>query len=249
MNVMNVQVAIIFELDNQIVFTLGERLKQAQRSYNAQLQLLNVPSGALPEAPRLLFLAPTFSVHIGLNRMDIFISIPDQVKFSIDSCLDYCYTTSLVFAELLFRDVLKYDWCGVITTLNYPDKDKLQPFLKTVEKIMPYIIKIDSKGRDIASFNLQIGFKEPPFFKNITLNGYEQIQIQIPVDGNIMPQQIKMNEAAVEESGISILVDINNSPQEPKGSFADDFSRVIQKNKDSSKSILDELNLGGILDA
>jgi hypothetical protein len=248
MNVMSVQAAIIFELDNQIVFTLGEWLKQAQKSYNAQLQLLNVPSGAPPEAPRLLFSAPTFSAHIGLNRMDIFISIPDQVKSSIDSCLDYCYKTSIVFAQLLFSDALKYDWCGIITTLNYPNRDKPQPSLKNVEKIMPYITKIDSKGRDIASFNLHIGFKEPPFFKNITLNGYEQIQIQIPADGNAMLRQININEAAVEESGVSILVDINNIPQDPKGAFEDDFSHVIQKNKDSSKSILDELNLGGILD-
>jgi hypothetical protein len=249
MNVMNVQVAIVFELDTQIVFTLGERLKQAQRSYNARLQLLNVPPEAPPEAPRLLFLTPAFNVNIGLNRMDMFIFVPDQVKSNIDACLDYCYKTTVVFVQMLFRETLQYSWCGVITTLNYPDKDNLRPSLKAVEKVLPYITKIDTHGRDIASFNFQIGFQEPPYFKNITLHGYDQIKIQVAVDGTPKIQQIKPEDSDIEESGISILVDINNIPQKPKGVFIDDFSDVVEKNKGSAKSILAELNLGGIIDA
>jgi hypothetical protein len=249
MDVLNVQVAIVFELDTQIVFTLGERLKQAQKSYSATLQLLNVPPQAPPEAPRLLFLAPAFNANIGLNRMDMMIFIPDQVKSNIDSCLDYCYKTTTVFAHLLLNEALKYQWCGVITTLNYPAKDGVRPSIKTIERILPYITKIDSHGRDIASFNFQIGFKEPPYFKNITLHGYDLVNMQFPVGENSMLQQIKPEEADIEESGISILVDINNIPQKRKGLFIDDFSGVIEKNKSSAKSILAELNLGGIIDA
>jgi hypothetical protein len=245
MTVENVQVAIIFDLDNQIVFTLGERLKQAQKDYNANLQLLNVPAGALPEAPRLLFLTPTFNLYIGLNRMDVFISIPDHIKSNIDVCLDYCYNITIGLAEILLRDTIKYNWCGVITTLNYPDKDKIRPSLKVVEKLLPYITKIDTKGRKLATLNLQIGFKEPPFFKNITFSGYDQFQIQFPTK----PQQIRMEDTDVIESGVSILVDINNIPQEQKGTFEGDFSSIVEKSKDSSKSILGELNLGGVLNA
>jgi hypothetical protein len=249
MTVENVQVAIIFNLDNQIVFTLGEKLKQAQKGYNANLQLLNVPAGALPEAPRRLFLTPTFNLYIGLNRMDVFISIPDHIKSNIDACLDYCYNTTIGLAEILLRGAIKYNWCGVITTLNYPDKDKIRPSLKVVEKLLPYITKIDTKGRELATLNLQIGFKEPPFFKNITFSGYDRFQIQFLANQNTIPQQIKMEDTDVIESGVSVLVDINNIPQEQKGTFEGDFSSVVEKSKDSSKSILGELNLGGVLNA
>ena len=154
MTVENVQVAIIFDLDNHIVFTLGERLKQAQKDYNANLQLLNVPAGAPPEAPRLLFSTPTFNLNIGLNRMDIFIFIPDHVKSNVDTCLNYCYITTIGLAKIFLRDAIKYHWCGVITSLNYPDKDKIRPSLKVVEKLLPYITKIDTKGRELATLNL-----------------------------------------------------------------------------------------------
>ena len=58
-----------------------------------------------------------------------------------------------------------------------------------------------------------------------------------------------MEDTDVIESGVSILVDINNIPQEQKGTFENDFSSIVEKSKDSSKSILGELNLGGILNA
>jgi hypothetical protein len=249
MYVIHIQAAIIFDLDDQIVLSLGEKLQQAQRSYNATIQFLNVPTGAPPEAPRLLFLTPTFNVNIGLNRIDVFISIPDHIKSNIDSCLNYCFNTTIDLSKALFGNVISYNWCGIITTINFPDKNKGQPSLKIVEKLLPYITKIDTKGRELASLNFQIGFKEPPYFKTITLAGYDHVQIQVPVSQHEMPQRLEMNKAMITESGISILVDINNIPQEPKGSFEEDFSNVIEKNKLSSKSILDEFNIGEVINA
>jgi hypothetical protein len=247
MYVISTQVAIIFDLDNQIVLSLGEKLKQAQKSYNANIQFLNVPTGAPPEAPRLLFLTPTFNLNIGLNRIDIFISIPDHIKSNIDLCLNYCFNTTIGLSRMLFNNVIRYNWCGIITTINFPDKNKLQPSLKVIEKLLPYIIKIDPKDRELASLNFQIGFKEPPYFKNITLNGYDQFQIQFPMNQKEVSHQMEMNDEMITESGISILVDINNIPQYPKGSFEKDFQNIIEKNKISSQSILEDLNIGGII--
>jgi hypothetical protein len=244
MNVSSIQAAITFDLDVQIVFTLGERLKQAQNDYKATLQLLNVPEGVPPEAPRIMLSASNFRVHIGFNRADIFISVPDHINSNIDSCLDYCYSTTIGLYKMLLNSVTKYSWCGVITTLNYPCKNKTQPSIKALENLVPCITKIDVKGRELASLNFQIGFKEPPYFKHISLDGYEVSQVQFPFPAiqGISPQE------KIEESGISIFLDINNILQEPKGSFEDDFSGIIEKNKNSSKSVIDELNLRGVID-
>jgi hypothetical protein len=236
----------MFDLDNQIVLTLGERLKQAQKDYNANIQFLNIPAEAPPEAPRLLFLTQNFKVNIGLNRIDIFISVPNHIKINIDSCLDYCFNTTVGLSRILFEDSIKYNWCGIITAMNFPDKDRLQPSLKVVEKILPHITKIDVKDCDIASLNFQIGFKEPPYFKNISLAGYDIFQMQF-AQNNKPCAQTRMEDATISESGISIMVDINNIPQEFPKMFEEDFFNVIEKNKTVSKSVLDDLNIREVI--
>nr|AGS51653.1 hypothetical protein [uncultured bacterium contig00026] len=246
MYLLNIQVALIFELDEQIIFTLGERLKEAQKKYIANLQLLNVPNGVPPEAPRLLFMASNFNLNISLNRVDIFITPPDQIKTNINACLNYALTTINSLYNLLLKNVVKYNWCGIILNLNYPEK--IQPSIKAMVKIAPYILKTDSKGREMASLNLQIGFKEPPYFKNITIFGYDQYQLAIPTPNVQNPNQDIQN-TPIEESGITILLDINNKPQSDKNSFENDFSNLIKKIEISYMSLLDELNLEGVINA
>lgn len=239
----NVQVALVFDLDDKIIFTLGERLKEAQKKYAANLQLLNVPNGAPNEAPRLLFMTQSFNVNISLNRADIFINVPEHIKTNISECLNYSYTVVNNIYALLFMNFVKYNWCGIILNLCFPSGK--QPSLKALEKIAPYVIKINSNGREMASFNLQIGFKEPPYFKNITINGYEQFQLKIPTPQEQIYQQIIFNDAEVVEAGISIILDVNNIPQINKNSFENDFNDIIKKIESSYLSLFDELNITG----
>jgi len=241
----NVHVAIAFDLDNQIILTLGERLKEAQREYSANMQLLNIPNGAPPEAPRLLFTTPIFNINISLNRVDVFLTLPEQIKSNIDACLNYTCTTINNLYALLLSNLVKYDWCGIILNLSFPDK--LQSSLKVIEKIAPHIIKINSNGREMAAFNLQIGFEEPPFFKNITISGYDQYQLKIPTQQDQISQQINMQDVTISEAGISIILDVNNIPQLDKSSFEDDFVNIVKKIENSYVSLLDELNLTGVL--
>jgi hypothetical protein len=246
MYINNVQVAIIFTQDNEIVLTLGERLKRLKSDYNANFQQLNVPAGAPPEAPRLLLLSSNFNLNIALNRMDMFINIPDQINTDMDACLDYCYKTVDDLAEILISNNLIYNWCGIIISLNYPEKN-ITRSSNVVGKLLPNILKIDTRGREIASFNFQVGYKEMPFFKNITLSGYNRYHIDFPAGLKNQNYQVKVSDTMIDESGISILLDINNMPQKPKYDFKKDFKEIIEKSKESSKTILDELNLKGII--
>jgi hypothetical protein len=181
--------------------------------------------------------------------LDVFISIPNQINSSIDSCSNYCFNTVTGLSKTLFKDAIKYDWCGIITAINFPDKSGLQPSLKVVEKLMPYITKIDAKGRELASLNFQIGFKESSYFKNITLSGYDCLQVRFPPNKKEISDRIEIDDTEISESGISILVDINNIPQNPKNSLEIDFSNVMEKNKSASISILDELNINEVINA
>jgi hypothetical protein len=241
----NIQVALVFDLDDKIIFTLGERLKEAQKKYVANLQLLNVPNGAPHEAPRLLFMTQSFNLNISLNRADIFINVPEQIKSNLNACLNYSYNVVNNLYALLFANSVKYNWCGIILNLCFPSEQ--QPSLKAIEKIAPYIIKIDSDGREMASFNLQIGFREPPYFKNITINGYEQSQLKIPTPQEQTYQQINFNDAEIVEAGISIILDVNNIPQINKIAFEGDFADIIKKMESSYTSLLDELNISGMI--
>jgi hypothetical protein len=134
MYLINIQVALVFKTDDQIIFTLGERLKEAKNKYTATLQLLNVPNGAPPEAPRLLFMTQTFNLNISLNRVDIFITPPDQIKSNINACLNYVLTTINSLYDLLLKNFVKYDWCGIILNLSYPEKT--QPSIKAYVSLL-----------------------------------------------------------------------------------------------------------------
>jgi len=245
MYVSNIQVALIFELDDKIIFTLGEKLKLAQKDYNANVQILNVPYGAPPEAPRILFLSPTLNINISLNRADIFITLPNQIKSNISSCLNYSYTSVISIYNLLLKGLIKYNWYGIILNLSYPVNT--QSSLKAIEKIAPYIVKIDSNNREMASFNLQIGFKEPPYYKNVSVSGYDQYQFEFPSQQEQPTQQINLQDAKISETGINIILDINNIPQSEKNTFEKDFSNMVKKVEDSCFSLLNELNLSGVL--
>ena len=239
----NIQVALIFDLDDKIIFTLGERLKDAQVKYGANMQILNVPNGAPHEAPRLLFMTQTFNLNISLNRADIYINIPEQIKSNMKACLNYSHNVVNNLYALLFMNLVNYDWCGIVLNLSFPSEEKTS--LKAVEKIAPHIIKIDSNGREMASFNMQIGFKEPPYYKNITINGYDQFKLIFPSLQEPNNKQINFNEAEIEEAGISIILDINNIPQDNKKTFENDIADIFVKIENSYISLLDELNITG----
>jgi len=116
-----VQVAVGYNLDNEIVFTLGNQLKHLQNDFKARLQMLCTPKGAPPEAPRILILTNSFVINIGLNRIDIIMNIPKHINTQFDQILNFCYNTIEGISDYLIDDYVTYKWTGIIANVRYPD--------------------------------------------------------------------------------------------------------------------------------
>ena len=237
------QTAVVFKQNNDIVFTVGERLKALQQEYNANLQLLNIPQAAPPEAPRVLLISPVFSINIALNRLDIMLNIPDQIKKNQDSAFGLLSGIVEKVNKMLINDYCHYEWCGVIANLEFPNQSSQKPSVKIIEGIFGDLVSINRKNRELASFSLQYGFKEHGFFKNTTISGYDLYNLKL--HPAVSQQEINLDKEQIFESGVSINIDINNRPSAEKGTFLHDFQQITEELKISIGEALYECNLAG----
>lgn len=247
MKVERIQIVLEYKLDNLIVMTLGPRIKTFQEEFKVRIQELNIPQGSPPNAPRIMLSREDYIVNIGLNRADLFLTIPSQINNDFNQLLAYSYDLVEKLYTLLFEDAVEYEWVGVVTNILIPNTDiKKRKAVKILEPVFDDLININRKGRKLASFNLQYGFEENDFYKNYTINGYESININvppIPVNGKTQQIQLKVTDDNIDESGISINIDINNRNSKVKHGFMNDYSRVMDELKGSKTSFTDETSI------
>lgn len=243
MKIATFQVAIIFKQDNEIVFTLGDRLKALQADLKANLQLLNVPQGAPPEAPRIILSSQLLSINIGLNRLDLIVNVPTQIKNSRDSAFNLLKDLVERISNSLVNGVLKYDWCGIISNLEFPSHNDIKPSLKIIEGFFNDLVTIERDAKELAAFSLQYGFKENGFYRNVTISGYDTYDI--PVAGIGTNKFIDLSKLPVKESGITINLDINNRPTDSRMDLLADLNLIQKEIMNSIDKVLYESNLLG----
>lgn len=243
MRIATFQVVLVFKQDDEIIFSIGDKLKALQAELKAKLQLLNIPQGAPPEAPRVILYSPLVSINIGLNRLDIVVNVPTQIQNNRDSSFGLLGELIDQIHNALIKDTLVYDWCGLILNTEFPSKKDVKPSLKIIESLFADLVKIDHSPNDLAAFQLQYGFKENGFYRNVTISGYDTYDIQIPE--NMLNQAIDLSKVTVRESGITIVLDINNKPTEPRVDFLNDIKLVQNEVIKSIDKVLYESNLIG----
>jgi hypothetical protein len=243
MRIATFQVAIIFKQDNEIIFTIGDKLKLLQSDLKANLQLLNIPQGAPPEAPRVILTSPLLSINVGLNRLDMIINVPTQIKSNKDSSFKLLREQIERVYNSIVRDNLEYDWCGIILNLEFPSTNDTKPSLKILDGLFNELVKVEKESKELATFSLQYGFKESGLYRNVTISGFDTYDI--PVAGIGINQTIDLTRMPVRESGITINIDINNKPTEPRLNFFQDIDIIQKAIYNSIEKVLYESNLLG----
>jgi hypothetical protein len=245
MRIAQVQVAVIFGLDNEIVLTVGNSLKKIQEQYRGNIQILNnIPQYTPPNAPRVIFNSSTFVLNVALMRFDIMITPPQHISSDAGKVFDYIKPLIFNINNLLIEKNVKYEWTGFVFTTEFPKssqapKDSLEYFGPIFDKL----VNINRQSKKMASFTLQYGFSEDMFFVNYGINGYEKLNVDF---SKIIQEPSGFSSAIIPEimeSGISVTLDINNQPLKSKASFKDDFQSVLSRMTSLYETILEDTGL------
>lgn len=248
MKIEQIQIAIVFALDEGIVLTMGQHAKALQSNMGARVQILNVPKFAPPEAPRMIIHTRNALINICLDRYNMMIRPPDHINNQLDQCCDYAQRVASDIIPYLAHDKLDYLWMGMITHIDFPLGNKGMDALGAVTPVYDRLVNIPRLGRELASFKLEVGFKEQQYFKNFYIQGYDVRNVDITKEikekgTGFIP--IKGKE--IVESGVSIIIDINNQPTSLTKIIVEDLENEIDQIKGVSANITEYLNLGGLL--
>ena len=242
MKIEKYQVVTSFNPNPEIVFSkvfpiLKERL-------NGRLVNLNIPDNTPPETPRIVISSKDKILNVGLNRFDIHIQLPLEIRNESKTCLEYLHLTLDPILKTLIKELkITYTWSGLIANLKLPIEGK-SPSSNLIKPLFERLLSIQVGNKKLSSFNLQFGLNESNNNRLYTVNAYESKNIQIPplVAGQSL--LLNMDDVPISESGLQIVLDINTRPNINKnGSALGDIKTLIKLHENYYDSILEDLNL------
>lgn len=248
MRIDSIQVAIVFKRQDDILYLLGQEIVSFQKRFQSQKQLTNLPESSPPEIPRLAILAPNFVVNISLNRIDIIATIPPNVSTDYKMSLNYMYKIVEDVQDILINGKIEYQWMGIVVNTEFTRKSITNNPLVAVEPVYDAILNVNRNKRSLASFNLQFGFSEAPFFINYFVGGYEKANLIFnnPIaPGTVI--DISKGKKEIFDTGISINVDVNNRLQATEKNMERDFTSLIRKCEALLETVIIDLGLQSVL--
>jgi hypothetical protein len=247
-NIGQIQIGSEFELIEDIAISIGASLKSIISKYGGRLQLLNVPAGAPPDAPRIIATTQNFMLNFAPVRYDVHISVPTQIRSSYSKVMDYTIELFTKLGGELARLGLSYAWIGLIINLEYPGVIAGTPGIALSEPVFDRLLTIKRGSRKLAAFQAQFGFEEGEFNKIFTVSAYDSMRVKI--DAPKMPTKfirVDKETANIVESGLNVAIDVNNKPSKERIGLVHDFRSVAQASRDLYSRLPDLLNLKGII--
>ena len=240
--------AIEFDTHPDIVLELGSALNALRKEHGARVQFLNVPTAAPPPAPRVVVNTENALIHIGQNRYEAVMRLPQHIQSSLSSTCDFARRVVDDDLYYLFMEDLGYRWLGLVASLQYPTAGPGTRAVDAIRPVFDRLVHIDRAGMDLASFQLQYGVSQAPFFKNYTIAGYERVNLPPKLNANVdIPLEINVTPDIITESGVGITVDFNNKPAVDMGSIEDDFADLLIEMSHASDALPTLLNLEGLI--
>jgi hypothetical protein len=248
MKIVQIHAAINFKIEPDILLSVGNNIKKLQKEVKVNVQILNVPKASPPETPRIVIFSPNAIINICLSRYDIIVKIPKQIEDNIDSSLDYAKNVITKFIPFLIHENFQYLWTGIVINSEKAFDIKNS---KSIELMTPFydkLINIDRNNMKLSSFQLQFGFEENNLYKNYTISGYDKINIAIP--GNIIGESsitIDLQKAKISESGLQVIVDVNNRTNINVLGIDQDFINLLHEVSNTYKLLPNTLNIEGLI--
>jgi hypothetical protein len=237
-SVKTLQIAVIFERDSNIQYSLGSVLARYSKSGVFKISELPNPPNSPPNVPKLSVHTKQFIINISQERFDFYLTIPSQISHEPLKVLSYAQSATDILKKE-FLPCVNYLWCGVVVDFNYPYKDKTS----RMNMLFDRTLKIDRNEKDVATFELKYGYKENDYFLNFILSEYQSYEIVKRLKPN---EVISINDGDLMERGITIKLDINNRPAIPNQLFAEDLSEIIKLIIPLANKVLKNNNLEGI---
>ncbi len=247
MNIKQANVVFEFDIDPNIMLTLGGQIIEIQKKYNCKVQQINAQK-APPDVPRIVIIFENYIINICLNRCEYIMQIPSHISNNINNCIDYVSNNISQINRYIAVDDRGYNWTGVIFHNEYPSQDKELPLLELITPLFDRMINIERNNRELSSFQLQFGFKEDDLFCNYTIGGYEtrNIEVEIKPGNNVI--NVKKEEGKKIEQGVLITVDINDKPKIVHLNAIDDMNVIFSNIRSKLSKLSDTLNIRGVID-
>ena len=247
MRVSSLQVVVTFAVNPGIIFSSGKQLMDLKSALGAKLLSLNVPESAPPETPRAMLSTEDMIIGLGFNRLDITTRPPDHVNQDYAACATFAERKAHPIIESLGKQV-EYLWAGIVVMDEYVFPKQNAPSLKVVTPVFDRLVNIPREAKDLASFQLQYGYKQGDFYKNFTISGFEtrDVSLEIQLKG-AGPIRVDLSKYPITESGIQISVDINNKASSSESDVLTDIARLFQEQIATHSGLMKELNLEGLL--
>lgn len=212
MKLSHFQFVISFQNDRNILLNNGHRLTATSTLVEGTIHPTNIPEGSPPEAPRAIIRGKEVLINIASNRFEIISISPTPIQNNPEEFISYNINKLENIINSLLSENIIYLWSGLVIKIDYPVPGK-NTGIKNCEPIFDKLVNIQRNNFPLSTFQLQFGFTKNN--KNISymISGYEERSyqfkepIKIPAGESI---NIDLNLAKLDESGISVIFDINN---------------------------------------
>lgn len=236
--VKSLQIAITFERDKDIQYTLGAMLSKNSKEGLFKISDLPTPQDVPPNIPKVSVSSKEFVINISQERFDFFLTIPNHISNEPIKVLAYAKTVSKILNDS-FLPLVNYLWCGVVISFNNPYK-AIESKMST---LFDRTLKIDRKGKEIASYQLNYGYKEDNYFINYAISEYQSYELKKKVK---LGEYINGKDGDLIGMGLNVKMDVNNKQSEPNSNFASDLNKIFELIIPQINKISKNNNLEGI---
>jgi hypothetical protein len=242
------EIVISFEIDQSIVLTCGNAIKNVQRKLGGRILSINAPDDAPPSMPRVILKLKDTILNIGLDRIQITTIPPSHVSDNIEKTSKFTIQRIEPFLTELLPVIPKYFWSGVITEIEFHENPmKSNSADEAAIPIFDKLINIDRKNKELSAFQLQYGIKDDLCFITYTISAFEGRQIEFKMPPKPGYFRIEPSEYLLMECGIRILLDINNKPNKHNENPIKDIENILAKQNSLVSNIVEDINLKGVL--
>jgi hypothetical protein len=244
MKVASIQAVAALQEDRRFILANGQRVLELASRIKGKVSQVNVPEIAPPEVPRLLIQRPDLVASLSFSRVELTIRPPQHVAGNLDSAMEFAERTACPILDELVLPDRGYEWSGVVVELLFPVPGENVSAATQTVPLFDRLVRIERRGRELAAFQLQFGFAEGDYFINATVEGYETRLVEAgPGAPASVAMSIDLSKQPVAESGIGLIVDINNRAGQTHRSAASDVADLMRRHRERLPSLLGDLTL------